>query len=364
MKILKKVVMVVVVVALFLSLSITTFADNTFARDCRFYTPIFSVSAIGNFNTASGLHPDDLPTNVYAGVYNYGSVIQPPTDVMIPLRMFSDDTLEYYLRNERDWTGFYNPDVNMGTHQSAVTTRFYNEYDIRGDLTLRSETQLYSFSGYTTVMGFLDEVCVKESYFDSLIDVPGYKIFDGFTVKGPTLDSIKGTYIITWSQYERSSSNTIELVRRHLTINLDDVPYFEDVINGQLLYARAVPFFDSSLSVVREALDNQVDAFSDGESLYYMQDIEFQLYQNGSTSLTLYNTYDETDEITSAAGGYLKSVTTYIDFEDISYTDWLVNSVGGFMGFEIIPGFTLGGVMAAIIALLLLRAFLKIFAGG
>lgn len=363
MKILKKVVMVVVVAALFFSFSITIFADNTYFTSCRFYTPIFSVDAIGNFNSASGMPNDDLPPNIYAGQYNYGSIIQPPTDVMIPDDMFYDDSLYYLLRNERDWTGFYNTDVNAGTHQSAVTTRFYNEYDLRGNLTLRSETNLYSFSGTTAVMGFLDEVCVKESYFDSVTTIPGYKIFDGFTLTGTTINSVDGIYMVTWCQYE-NVDNGVELVRRHVTVDLDDISFYEEVINGQNYYVRALPFFDVSLTSVREVLDAQIDAYNDGELLYYMQDIEFRLYQNGSSSLNLYNTYDKTDEITSAAGGYLRSVTTYIDFEDISYTDWLVNSVGGFMGFEIIPGFTLGGILAAIIALLLLRSFLKIFAGG
>lgn len=53
-----------------------------------------------------------------------------------------------------------------------------------------------------------------------------------------------------------------------------------------------------------------------------------------------------------------------VNFDDISWTDWLVSSVGSFMNFHIVPNFTIGGLMALLIGMSLFMIFLKVFAGG
>ena len=53
-----------------------------------------------------------------------------------------------------------------------------------------------------------------------------------------------------------------------------------------------------------------------------------------------------------------------VQFDDISWTDWLVSSVGAFMDFPIVPNFTIGGLMALLIGMSLFMIFLKVFAGG
>lgn len=49
---------------------------------------------------------------------------------------------------------------------------------------------------------------------------------------------------------------------------------------------------------------------------------------------------------------------------DGNWLGWMANAVGGFMTFEIFPGFSVGGLFAVLISIALLMAFLRFFAGG
>lgn len=51
-----------------------------------------------------------------------------------------------------------------------------------------------------------------------------------------------------------------------------------------------------------------------------------------------------------------------IDIFDLA--SWLDSSVGGFMGLEIFPGFSIGGIMSVVVGVALLSFFLKLFMGG
>lgn len=49
---------------------------------------------------------------------------------------------------------------------------------------------------------------------------------------------------------------------------------------------------------------------------------------------------------------------------EYDYTSWLVSGVGGFMAFEVVPGFSIGGIFSVIIMIALLSYILKMFLGG
>lgn len=49
---------------------------------------------------------------------------------------------------------------------------------------------------------------------------------------------------------------------------------------------------------------------------------------------------------------------------EVDFVGWLTTSVGGFFGFEIVPGFSIGTILTALIGVGLVVAFLKYFAGG
>ena len=49
---------------------------------------------------------------------------------------------------------------------------------------------------------------------------------------------------------------------------------------------------------------------------------------------------------------------------DADFGSWLVTAVGGFMEFEIFPGFSLTNILVIVLSLLLVFAFLRYFAGG
>lgn len=53
-----------------------------------------------------------------------------------------------------------------------------------------------------------------------------------------------------------------------------------------------------------------------------------------------------------------------VDFEDIHWSDFLKNSLDGFMNLEIVPGISLGALFGTIVSIPLLIWFLKLFAGG
>lgn len=59
-----------------------------------------------------------------------------------------------------------------------------------------------------------------------------------------------------------------------------------------------------------------------------------------------------------------ESYEEHIVFEDLSWTDWLVNSVSGFLDFQIVPGLSFAGMLGLLVGMSLFIVFLKVFAGG
>lgn len=53
-----------------------------------------------------------------------------------------------------------------------------------------------------------------------------------------------------------------------------------------------------------------------------------------------------------------------ISFDNLSWTDWLVNGISGFINFEIVPGLSFGGILGILITFSVVMIFLKLFAGG
>lgn len=58
------------------------------------------------------------------------------------------------------------------------------------------------------------------------------------------------------------------------------------------------------------------------------------------------------------------NVTENVNFDDLSWTDWLVNAVGGFLDFQIVPGLSFAGMLGLLVGMSLFVVFLKVFAGG
>jgi hypothetical protein len=64
---------------------------------------------------------------------------------------------------------------------------------------------------------------------------------------------------------------------------------------------------------------------------------------------------------------YIDTDNTYVpplpDY-NVNYTGWLGTAVGGFLDFELFPGFSLGGLLGILIGFSFVMLFLKFFAGG
>lgn len=101
---------------------------------------------------------------------------------------------------------------------------------------------------------------------------------------------------------------------------------------------------------------------------YYITDckltINYQLQSNGHYNNTSgYATNLVSDNADDVVEVWLNEnrpiVTKFEGIGDISLTDWLVNAVGGFFDFELIPGITLGGIMYVAVGLGVLFMLLK-----
>lgn len=61
---------------------------------------------------------------------------------------------------------------------------------------------------------------------------------------------------------------------------------------------------------------------------------------------------------------YARSLGGGDGFIDVNFSTWIANAVTGFFDVELFPGFSLGGIFAIIISILIAVVFLKLFAGG
>lgn len=61
---------------------------------------------------------------------------------------------------------------------------------------------------------------------------------------------------------------------------------------------------------------------------------------------------------------YENVVLTVDNTADIDVGTWLVRAVGGFMNFEVFPGFSISSILSVVVAITLMIALLKYFAGG
>lgn len=356
----KKIIVVsLCILCLISSFVLTVSADSTFVSNCSYYSPIFSVGGIGNTSF------DDFISDKFS----YGSIITPSTNVMLPKYMEEDITSELYLNNTSSWAGTSTTKPNFNDHGATYTTRFYNELDVNSNIAIRAETTLNGFGGNTQIFGYIYDIAPKESYFISQAGVYGFNVLDGFAIYSTSESYLnEGTLDLKWNQYEiNSTSNLIELVPVYVTISFEDYPTYSETVDGVTYFKKLIPFIDYYNLDTKELLDRQLISTVDGERQYYFNNLSFSLNQSNTSILRLYNTYDSTETLTSAAGGYLKTVTNMnnvISFDDISFTDWLVNGVGAFMNFEILPGFSLSVIFVSILGVIIVKAFLNAMAGG
>lgn len=351
-------IVIIVTLAMCLSLSVSVFANSSYGSNAEYYSPIFSVGGITTYSYGANYEK-----------YNYGSILTPPTNVMLNNSITNTPNDDYYLTNTIQWNGL---NANQGelnnTHSVNATTRFYNAIATNGELKARAETVYEYMRGNINISAFVYDVTVSEEYFINATPQNGYNVLDGFALWYPVeADVANETITVNWNQYE-FVNDEIRLIPISVDIYLSDYAFYADTINGRAVKKCFIPFIDKQNVAINEAVERQVEAVNENsERLYYFNDITIDTNLNNLSQIAIYNTYDKTESLKEATGGYLRSTAlelNVIDFENISWTSWLTNSVSSILEFELIPGISISTIFMGVLAIIALKAILNAFAGG
>lgn len=90
-------------------------------------------------------------------------------------------------------------------------------------------------------------------------------------------------------------------------------------------------------------------------------------YQGTNSNLGLYNNYFTSIDNLVVDYGLLityGNINVLNPIQDVNFVDFIVNSVGSFLDFEILPGLSLTAILNLIICIGLVMMFLRFFAGG
>ncbi len=138
-------------------------------------------------------------------------------------------------------------------------------------------------------------------------------------------------------------------------------------VNGDAFIARAfvptivrddINSLISELGLENSAIVSSVRGIIDDTGLppFYSEQLFIIDNINGALTLATINR--------SAVNSISSLYTPTVSFDSLSWTDWLVNSVGGFMNFQIAPKLYLSDLLALLVGMSLFMVFLRIFAGG
>lgn len=117
------------------------------------------------------------------------------------------------------------------------------------------------------------------------------------------------------------------------------------------------------------------DRTNEAQFAVWVKDSNFDLKNSVNLTIPLYDTSEAimSDEAAVAAQiiywsfpnalSFVRNSSS-ISFDDLSWTDWLVNGISGFINFEIVPGLSFGGLIGILVTFSVVLIFLKIFAGG
>lgn len=114
----------------------------------------------------------------------------------------------------------------------------------------------------------------------------------------------------------------------------------------------------SELGLENSAIVSSVRGYVDDTLLPYYYSEQLFIIDNFNGALTL-STINR-----SAVNSITNLYTPVVSLDNLSWSDWLVNSVGGFMNFQIAPNLSLSDLLALLVGMSLFMVFLRVFAGG
>lgn len=259
--------------------------------------------------------------NREAGILQYnlsGYLVTPLLDVDIASRNFVTTTLEtdsiadYYYYSNLESQSILNQRL-LSIFSITVDDEYFQNYGEQRFTLTADATVVEIGAEYVN----LQTVVGSSSYYNAFVS------FDYKLVGSPEIYHYEKAY---------NSSNLVPLTPQALDIG---------VFNGDRVL------------ILNYYAEIEYDADPYNEDMYEMQIAVSAITEDRKqTNTALY--IDDNDRILSAGGNTPPAIDNV----------WLLNSVASFFNFEIIPGFSLGGVMGIVFAITVLIAVLKFVAGG
>lgn len=212
---------------------------------------------------------------------------------------------------------------------------------------------------------------LKSIYTLSSTSDPAFFLFDKDTFEKPYLRNIYYNNGPVTSEYN-GTSGVVTLDAsgevKEMLLNVTITSLLDDVVDGNSLLTwlqSNATKQGSTATVAQEGTWEQVDKAGDG----YLLKLQYPLYDTSGVVITQSEIYKNN----MSYYGF-PTFEKYIDTDstiivptppyEADYTGWLGTAVGGFLDFELFPGFSLGGMLGILISFSFIMLFLKFFAGG
>lgn len=236
-------------------------------------------------------------------------------------------------------------DMNFGWSSSSLTDFCSVSVSSPGRV-------VYSFTPFFAP-AFIE---IPSAFFLPLSEISVYNSYLSFSDpvddSAQSLSSLRVNYLFDYAVF---LNNTVRLASQNFVV---DYPVSDNSVSVPLIPNGFVSYLTNYLTFEDSSGDEFV--FITGYNVSF-DDFQVHSFDISGVSSDVY-TFDrglQSDVFSFVSTGSLRP-----SFDDISWTSWLVNSVGAFMNFEIVPNLSISGIFALLLGMSLFMVFLKIFAGG
>lgn len=285
--------------------------------------------------------------------------------------------------NSRDrWSLYYGENTYTDINMIHVGNKSYDNFVHYNVATWIQETDLFSNNITVTYDSVLyDMRAMKKAYDEYFNKYPqddkqgSAEYFQMALIPYIMLSNVSGsdesiTVQYDWTEHrvtEQGVNNQdFEEVRlsKTITLNEDEGNFF--IATLPYIYEGESEYYSGVSSMGQYRVDTTVDndkpavMFSDVVVSIRTEDVDiskYQLYYCSAWSVSNVQKYSV------SVGDFIKQYPVNDPFiYDVG--SWLVDATGNFLKFELYPGLTLATILGAVVAIPLLVAFLKAFAGG
>lgn len=290
---------------------------------------------------------------------------------------------EGYVPQERMYTSYYNLNKIVFSAEIGNTLAFDIENEtLTGDTILSnrvvSDRQILTHSGTTNMFSISAEYLIEPTFNDFAVceyQGKGDKPLDIYEKASVYFENF---YLNIYDHTGMPSQP-----HNHCMIDIGEQSEEEYQVNGTFLRPSIIDdvvqitpvsfeftTFDSFY--MYEVYDYLVDEYGALVNGYWVQELVVTCSLNGSSMIYAKVPYGAnlSANLEPSSFAPFTSFDTWFNNLDLTvdieydYTSWLITAVGGFMAFEIIPGFSIGGIFSVAIMIALLSYILKMFLGG